>query len=168
METFLCKPDRFKMEHIPQTDAERNDLSYDRSKCFAPLIPICGPKIKIGSRIVFTIAPTSIDVIEYRGLPSARISLLIPVFAIRNGKPIAVIRVYSCAYGSTSDVAPKNFSIGVRKIVVTAKVQSRKLPSGKFHFPHTLQILFLLLHQASMKNWSHCRFQAAVRLPYRK
>ena len=36
METFLCKPDRFKMEHIPQTDAERNDLSYDRSKCCAP------------------------------------------------------------------------------------------------------------------------------------
>ena len=36
MKTFLCKPDRFKMKHIPQTDAERNDLSYDRSKCCAP------------------------------------------------------------------------------------------------------------------------------------
>ena len=101
----------------------------------APLIPICIPKIKIGSRIVFTIAPTSIDVIEYRGLPSARISLLIPVFAIRNGKPIAVIRVYSCAYGSTSDVAPKNFSIGVRKIVVTAKSAIPKIAIRQIPFP---------------------------------
>ena len=42
-------------------------------------------------------APASIDVMEYRGLPSARISLLIPVFAIKNGKPNAVILVYAFA-----------------------------------------------------------------------
>ena len=60
----------------------------------APAIPISNTKIRMGSRIVLTMAPTSMDVMEYLGLPSASISLLMPVFAIRNGKPIDVILVY--------------------------------------------------------------------------
>ena len=63
----------------------------------APVIPRCRPKMKIGSRIVFTIAPINIEIMEYRGLPSARINLLIPVLAIKNGKPKAVMRVYCLA-----------------------------------------------------------------------
>jgi len=51
--------------------------------------------------------------------------LLIPVLAIRNGKPIAVIRVYAFAYGSTSGVAPKNLSIGVRNMVV---IRNKNIP----------------------------------------
>lgn len=50
------------------------------------------------------IAPISIQVMENFGLPSARARLLIPLLTIRNGIPIAVIRVYSLAYGMISAV----------------------------------------------------------------
>ena len=35
-QAILVQLHGFKVEQIPQTDAERNDLSYDRSKCCAP------------------------------------------------------------------------------------------------------------------------------------
>ena len=63
----------------------------------APVIPILNTKIKRGSSTVFITAPASIECMEYFGLPSASISLLIAVFAIRKGKPKAVILVYCAA-----------------------------------------------------------------------
>ena len=68
--------------------------------------------------MVLITAPTSIDIIEYLGLPSASICLLIAVLAIKNGKPIAVIRVYIWAKGSTSSVAPNPLSIGVKRFLL--------------------------------------------------
>ena len=57
------------------------------------------------------------------------------MFAIRNGNPIATILVYSSAYGSTSLVAPKNFSIGVRNNKTTASRQIPKIPIRTIAFP---------------------------------
>ena len=48
----------------------------------APATPRSNMKIKIGSRIVLRIAPINIHVMEYFGLPSARIRLLILVVTI--------------------------------------------------------------------------------------
>ena len=38
----------------------------------APIIPQWNEKIKIGSRMILTIAPASVEAIANRGLPSAR------------------------------------------------------------------------------------------------
>ena len=69
--------------------------------------------------MVLMIAPISIQVMENFGLPSARARLLIPLLTIRNGIPIAVIRVYSLAYGMISAVAPNAVSSGTRKISIS-------------------------------------------------
>ena len=66
--------------------------------------------------MVLTIAPATIHVIEYLGLPSARIKLLMPFVTMRNGIPIKVIPAYCCAYGNTSVVAPNNFKSCVNRI----------------------------------------------------
>ena len=59
----------------------------------APATPISKTKIKIGSRMVLMIAPISIHIMEYFGLPSALARLLIQFTIIRNGIPMAVILV---------------------------------------------------------------------------
>ena len=55
-------------------------------------------------------APITIQVIEYLGLPSARIKLLKPVVTIKNGIPTKATLAYCCAKGNTSVVAPNNFN----------------------------------------------------------
>ena len=59
----------------------------------APAIPHWKAKIKSGSRMVLITAPSSMQPMEKRGLPSARARLLMPFVRIRKGMPIAVIRV---------------------------------------------------------------------------
>ena len=108
----------------------------------APRIPISNPNISIGSSMVLMMAPVSMDIIEYLGLPSAMMSLLIPVFAIRNGKPIAVILVYSCANGRTLSVAPNALSIGVRKMLVTRKSATPNIAMRQIPFPAASADLF--------------------------
>lgn len=65
----------------------------------APAIPQSQTKIKMGSRMVLIIAPTTMQTIEYFGFPSARIKLLIPFVTMRNGIPINVMLAYCFAYG---------------------------------------------------------------------
>ena len=57
----------------------------------APSTPILNTNIKIGSNIVFKIAPETIDVIAYFGFPSALIIEFNVVPIIINGNPIAII-----------------------------------------------------------------------------
>ena len=64
----------------------------------APAIPQSQTKIKMGSRMVLIIAPTTMQTIEYFGFPSARIKLLIPFVTMRNGIPINVMLAYCFAY----------------------------------------------------------------------
>ena len=47
----------------------------------------------MGSRMVFNTAPTSMQTMEYLGLPSARARLHTALVTIRNGIPTAVILV---------------------------------------------------------------------------
>ena len=58
----------------------------------APATPMPNPKIKMGSKTVFTTAPITIHAMEYFGLPSARIMLLKTLVRSRNGMPMPVIR----------------------------------------------------------------------------
>lgn len=57
----------------------------------APATPRSKVKMNSGSRIVLMMAPISVQVMEYLGLPSARISLLMPVVMIWKGMPRAMI-----------------------------------------------------------------------------
>ena len=86
-----------------------------------PAIPQSQTKIKMGSRMVLIIAPTTMQTIEYFGFPSARIKLLIPLVTIRNGIPINVMLAYCFAYGNTSVVAPNAFRSKDRKVSPTSK-----------------------------------------------
>lgn len=86
-----------------------------------PAIPQSQTKIKMGSRMVLIIAPTTMQTIEYFGFPSARIKLLIPFVTMRNGIPINVILAYCFAYGNTSVVAPNAFRSKGRKVSPTSK-----------------------------------------------
>ena len=63
----------------------------------APVIPQPKPKTKMASRTVFTTAPTMLIAMVIFGLPSARTRCPPPVDRIKNGKPNAVILVYSIA-----------------------------------------------------------------------
>ena len=59
----------------------------------APAIPIPKPKMNRGSRIVLRMAPVKVQIMENRGLPSARIRLEPPVVRIKKGNPKEVIPV---------------------------------------------------------------------------
>ena len=87
----------------------------------APAIPQSQTKIKMGSRMVLIIAPTTMQTIEYFGFPSARIKLLIPFVTMRNGIPINVMLAYCFAYGNTAVVAPNAFRSKGRKVSPTSK-----------------------------------------------
>lgn len=63
----------------------------------APAMPISKTKMKMGSKIVLTMAPESIHIMEYLGLPSARARLLRPLMMTSSGIPSATMRVYSTA-----------------------------------------------------------------------
>lgn len=65
----------------------------------APKIPHWKIKMKIGSRMVFTMAPITIQVIEYLGLPSARIKLLKPVVTIPSTFHLFSTISYKCTLG---------------------------------------------------------------------
>lgn len=59
----------------------------------APATPQWHRKMNTGSRIVLIMAPSSIQTMEKRGLPSARIRLLMALVKISSGIPTAVMRV---------------------------------------------------------------------------
>ena len=63
----------------------------------APSTPLLKTKINTGSNIVFNIAPLTIDIIEYLGLPSALIIEFRVVPIIEKGSPIAMILPYAIA-----------------------------------------------------------------------
>ena len=79
----------------------------------APTMPKSKIKIKMGSRMVLAMAPITIQTMEYLGLPSARIKLLMPFVTIKNGIPAKVMPAYCCAKGSTSVVAPNSRKSGL-------------------------------------------------------
>ena len=90
----------------------------------APSTPILNTNINIGSNIVFNIAPVSIEVIEYFGLPSALIIEFNVVPIIENGKPIAIIEPYFNAYSLKVSVHPnivnncgKNINVITQNII---------------------------------------------------
>ena len=53
----------------------------------APFTPQCNTNINIGSNIIFSTAPETIDIIEYLGLPSALIIEFNVIPIIMNGNP---------------------------------------------------------------------------------
>ena len=57
----------------------------------APAIPHPKPNTKSASKIVFTIAPVTLQIIDIPGLPSARIRWPPPAVKISTGKPHDVI-----------------------------------------------------------------------------
>ena len=67
-----------------------------------------------------------LQLMEYFGLPSARISVLMEFPIKRNGKPNAVIPRYALAYGKTVSVAPHNQRIGVLKTSTRIMMETPK------------------------------------------
>ena len=57
----------------------------------APCTPILNTKMKIGSKITFKTAPSTIEVIAYLGFPSALIIEFRVVPIIIKGKPMAIM-----------------------------------------------------------------------------
>ena len=114
------------MKHVSQADAEGYNLSKNRCECGTAHSHIqCKNEDWIKNCIYdgtdqhgnhrITRASVGENQLTHTGL------------AIRNGNPIATIRVYSCAKGRTSTVAPKNFSIGVSRMEVSANKISPKI-----------------------------------------
>ena len=59
----------------------------------APATPQLRRKMQMGSRMVLMTAPTSMQAMEYLGLPSARARLLMALVMMSRGMPRPVMRV---------------------------------------------------------------------------
>ena len=112
----------------------------------APSTPMFRPQsnIKIGSKIMFKIAPDTIDIIEYLGDPSALITEFNIVPTIINGIPSAITLPYEIAYSLNASVHPnklsncgKNIRIDAHNITDTIAPTTIPLPtpfSASFFF----------------------------------
>ena len=77
----------------------------------APDIPQWKPKIKTGSRMIFMMAPDSMEAIDQAGLPSARITEFIMFISILTGKNTRMILKYSIAIPMVFSEAPNSVRI---------------------------------------------------------
>lgn len=71
-------------------------------------MPQCRPKINTGSKMMLTIAPTSMEAIDQEGLPSARITAFIILESIYTGKNAKMMLKYSTAIPILFSEAPKS------------------------------------------------------------
>ena len=85
----------------------------------APVIPHLNTKIKSGSRMIFVIAPVSIESMAYVGLPSALIVEFRVLQMMNTGIMARTTFRYSIAYGKVFCDAPKRVRIGVLKLYTT-------------------------------------------------